>query len=744
MGRLALSKGEGWVRDDWKATHIVEATPHLHPLPFNKRRGEETPDGCAREFGDSVLTGLPVAHYSPLPTIEVDRTNMRKELTVRGLIIGIIITLVFTAANIYAGLKAALTFSTSIPAAVISMAILRNFRDASIQENNIVQTVASAAGTLSSIIFVLPGLIMIGYWTDFPFWTSFWICALGGILGVMYSIPLRRALVTNSDLPYPEGVACAEVLKVGSGGDSAAAHDVEHGRAGLLAVLWGSIVSAGFALIIETQIFASDVAQNFRVGRKGGVSGYDFSLSFLLFGIGHLVGLSVGIAMLIGALIGWGWGVPHYSGLAHDFTTPLAALARSAWSGKVRYIGAGAIGISAIWTLLKLGKPLITGLVSAMAASRARKAGKAETLPITERDMPIGIVGLVTVACMLPIGWLLGVFGNASGLGAHLPTLIIGGVVYIVLMSFFVSAVCGYMAGLIGSSNSPLSGVGILVVIGAALLLVIGVKPYIGPEAGTALIAFALFTTAVIFNVAAIANNNLQDLKTGQLVDATPWKQQLALVIGVLAGAVVIPPVLDLMNHTYGFAGAPGADPKRALPAPQAGLISSLAKGVIAADIDWSLIGIGALIGIGIVLLDEILARTTKHMRVPPLAVGLGIYLPTSSTLMIVVGAVAGWFYDRRADRTPRPEAAKQLGVLLASGLIVGEGIIAVVISLIKAFSSKPAPLALVGPDGVLAKSIPILANFEMAGIIIGGGTFIVIAFVLYRWVLRMSSARSA
>ena len=656
----------------------------------------------------------------------------RAELTIRGIIIGVVITLVFTAANVYAGLKAALTFSTSIPAAVISMAILRSFRNATIQENNIVQTVASAAGTLSSIIFVLPGLIMIGYWTDFPFWTSFWICALGGILGVMYSIPLRRALVTNSDLPYPEGVACAEVLKVGSG-DSAHAQDVEHGRAGLLAVLWGSIVSAGFALIIETQIFASDLAQNFRpFWKKDGVSGYDFSLSFLLLGIGHLVGLSVGIAMLIGALIGWGWGVPHYSALAPDLTAPLAALARSAWSGKVRYIGAGAIGVSAIWTLLKLAKPLISGLVSAMAASRARKAGQADTLPITERDIPIGIVGLVTLACMLPIGWLLGWFGSASGLGAHLPTLIIGGVVYIFLMSFFVSAVCGYMAGLIGSSNSPLSGIGILVVIGAALLLVIGVKPYVSPDSGKALIAFALFTTAVIFNVAAIANNNLQDLKTGQLVEATPWKQQVALVIGVIAGALVIPPVLDLMNHTYGFVGAPGADPNHALPAPQAGLISSLGKGVIAADIDWSLIGIGGAIGACIILLDEILARTTKHMRVPPLAVGLGIYLPTSSTLMIVVGAVVGWFYDRKADRTSRPEAAKQLGVLLASGLIVGEGIIAVVITVIRALSTKPAPLALVGP------------GFETVAIILGGVTFAALTFILYRWILRMSTARSA
>src|SRR5438552_1936530 len=310
---------------------------------------------------------------------------MRAELTIRGLIIGIVITLVLTAANVYCGLKAGLTFSTSIPAAVISMAILRGFRDASVQENNIVQTVASAAGTLSSIIFVLPGLIMIGWWTGFPFWISFLICALGGILGVMYSIPLRRALVTNSDLPYPEGVACAEMLKVGSG-DKANASEVEQGRAGLLAVLWGSIVSAVFAVIVATQLFAADVAQTFRIGRRGdSVSGYDFNLSFALFGVGHLVGLSVGIAMLVGALIGWGWGVPHYSQMAADLihsgvtNLPKAVMAAigsgeaskitgAAWSNYVRYVGAGAIGVSAIWTLLKLVKPVVQGLAGAMAA----------------------------------------------------------------------------------------------------------------------------------------------------------------------------------------------------------------------------------------------------------------------------------------------------------------------------------------------------------------------------------------
>jgi putative OPT family oligopeptide transporter len=330
---------------------------------------------------------------------------------------------------------------------------------------------------------------------------------------------------------------------------------------------------------------------------------------------------------------------------------------------------------------------------------------------------------------MLPIAGLLGYFGNISGLGGHLTTLIIGGVTYIVLMSFLVSAVTGYMAGLIGSSNSPLSGIGILVVIGAALLLVFGIKPYVAPDAGKALMAFALFTTAVIFSVAAIANNNLQDLKTGQLVDATPWKQQVALVIGVIAGALVIPPVLDLVNHAYGFVGAPGAELRpNPLPAPQAGLISSLAQGVISGEIDWSLIRTGGFIGVCIIVLDEILARTTRHMRVPPLAVGLGIYLPTQSTLMIVVGAVVGWFFDKQADRSRKPEATKQLGVLLASGLIVGEGLIGVVISALKAFSGKDAPLAVIG------------SGFATAGKIIGGLAFVAIVAVLYRWIWQLAN----
>ena len=649
----------------------------------------------------------------------------RAELTLRGLIIGIVITLVFTAANVFFGLKAGLTFATSIPAAVISMAILRAMKNATIQENNIVQTVASAAGTLSSIIFVLPGLIIVGWWTGFPFWISFGICAAGGILGVMYTIPLRRALVTDSDLPYPEGVACAEVLKVGAGEVAKGSDAVEAGSSGLMAVVVGSIVSAVFYIVVQTKIFASDLAQYFHIGNRGSASGYDFSLSFALFAVGHLVGLWVGIAMLFGAFIGWGWAVPHFTAL-HPAAGDVADVAQGAWNHYVRFVGAGTIGVAAIWTLAKLVKPVVSGLASAMAASRVRKAGKADTLPRTEQDMPIGIVGLIVLICMLPIAWLLGHFSVVSGLGSHTTLLVVGGVLFVLILSFLVSTVCGYMAGLIGSSNSPLSGIGILVVIIAALLLVAGVKSDLPVDSGKALVAFALFITSVVFAVAAIANNNLQDLKTGQLVDATPWRQQVALVIGVIAGAIVIPPVLDLLNHAYGFLGAPGVDPAHALPAPQAGLISALAQGVIQNNIDWSLITTGALIGVGIIILDAILGRTTTSVRLPPLAVGLGIYLPTSTTLMIVVGAIVGWYFDKRADRTPRAESTKQLGVLLASGMIVGESIIGVIVAAIVVFSGKPSPLALVGD------------SFDNAAIWIGTIAFAAVTFAMYRWITRL------
>ena len=661
-----------------------------------------------------------------MTTVPVEARKELKELTVRGVIIGVVITLLFTAANVFFGLKAGLTFSTSIPAAVISMAVLRGFKGMTIQENNIVQTVASAAGTLSSIIFVLPGLVMIGWWNHFPYWTSVSICALGGILGVMYSIPLRRALVTQSDLPYPEGVACAEVLKVG-GGAEAGKGAVEDARAGLRAIMAGSIISAAFAIVVATRVFASDLTRYFRFGTRGGVTGFDLFFSFALFGVGHLIGLWVGVAMGVGALIAWLWGVPHYAALSGAHLAP-AALAQATWSHQVRFVGAGTILIAAVWTLAKLVKPVYGGLLSALAASHARRAGGGQAvLPRTERDIPIGIVAALTVVCLVPIAVLLANFQSNGALNGHMALLAIGGLLYVALMSFFVSAVCGYMAGLIGSSNSPLSGIGILAVIGAALLLVFGVRSTVPVSAQPALVAYALFVTSVVFAVATIANNNLQDLKTGQLVDATPWKQQVALVIGVIAGAAIIPPILDLLNHAYGFAGGIGPLRSHPLPAPQAGLISALAQGVLQNNVDWGLIEVGIGIGVVMIIIDEFLRRSTRSVHLSPLAVGLGMYLPTQSTLVVVVGAIVGWYYDRLADRRTNPAGVKQLGVLLASGLIVGEGLLGVLIAAMVAFSGKDFPLSLVGDE------------FAGGGaVILGTAAFITTVVVMYRWVAHL------
>ena len=650
------------------------------------------------------------------------------ELTLRGVVLGFLITLLFTAANVYFGLKAGLTFATSIPAAVISMALLRYARGVTIQENNIVQTVASAAGAISSIIFVLPGLVMVGWWTGFPYVTCVIICALGGVLGVTYSIPLRRALVTTSDLPYPEGVACAEVLKVGAGGEGAAAEN----RAGLLAIVWGGIASAAFQVVIAMQLFAADVVGYFRLSRSSNAAtGADFGLSLALLAVGHLVGLWVGVAMLVGVLISWAGAVPYLTSLLpFDAAADVTKVPDVVWRKQVRFVGAGAIAVAAVWTLIKLVQPVAGGLASAMAAARVRKSGQGASLPRTEQDLPIGWVAGVTLACLVPVGWLLADMTAGAGLGSATVILVAGGVAFIALMSFFVAAVCGYMAGLIGSSNSPLSGVGIIVVISAALLVAIGVKPMLPAGAGPALVAFTLFVTAVIIAAATVANDNLQDLKTGQLVDATPWKQQVALAIGTVAGALVIPPVLDLLQKAYGFAGAPGATAK-ALAAPQAALISALAKGVLGGDLDWNLLGKGALLGVALVVIDEVIKRTRKpgsHAQLPPLAVGLGIYLPMATTLMVVVGAFVGHAWERHADTTKRPASAKQLGVLLASGMIVGEGLFGVAIAALTVFSGKDAPLAVVGD------------SFGGTALWLGGIGFVLATFALYRWLSRLSA----
>jgi putative OPT family oligopeptide transporter len=610
------------------------------------------------------------------------------ELTFRGIVLGGLITLIFTAANVYLGLKVGITFATSIPAAVISMALLRFVPRSTILENNIVQTIASAAGTLSAIIFVLPGLVLVGWWQGFPYWTTAAVCAVGGILGVMFSVPLRRALVTGSDLPYPEGVAAAEVLKVGAGSREG---DAENMR-GLKAIIISSILSALFALLAAMKLVAAEMARTFKLGTAS-ASGVFTSWSMALIGVGHLVGISVGAAMLLGMLVSWGILVPW---LTTGDTGALDAVVNTAFRSEVRFIGAGAIGVAAIWTLLKILRPILSGITSAIAASRARQGG--ETLDITERDLPIGVVGGVSVAMLFPIALLLWLFAQGGPVADNAVPVIAGSLVFVVVIGIIIAAVCGYMAGLIGASNSPVSGVGILAVLVASLML----AAYFGrgndAASTSALVAYALFATAIVFSVATISNDNLQDLKTGQLVGATPWKQQLALIFGVIFGSLVIPPVLDLLNLAFGFQGAPGEVREGALAAPQAALISALATGVLGGDINWNLIGLGAILGVGAVILDEVL-RATGKMRLPPLGIGMGMYLPMALTLLIPIGAAVGWFYNRWAARQQNAEFAERMGVLAATGLIVGESLFGVTFAGIVAATGSDAPLAVVGEE---------------------------------------------
>ncbi len=655
-----------------------------------------------------------------------------RELTLRGVILGALITVVFTAANIYLGLKVGITVASSIPAAVISMAALRLVKGSNILENNIVQTIASAAGTLSSIIFVLPGLVMVGYWTGFPFWQSAGICAIGGTLGVMFTVPLRRAMVVDSDLPYPEGVAAAEILEVGSAGSDVVRSP---GEPGLWDLTIGGLISAAFSVISSGfAILATEVNGIFRVGSF--VTGIGAQTSLALVGVGYLVGITVGIAMFVGVVIAWGVAVPT---LFHLIPAPAGMDYRehadALFHKDVRLIGAGAIGVAAIWTLIKLAAPMAKGVKAAMAAVTAARSGQDAALPSTERDLRFDYVVGTSLFLALPLAGILAWFISESGVfsGGIVWVLVITGTIFSFIVGFIVATACGYMAGLIGSSNSPVSGIGILAVVSAGLLLAVLLGQGLDQAAvQKEAIAICLFVTAVVLAIATISNNNLQDLKTGQIVGATPAKQQIALVIGVVVGAIVIPPILEFVYQAYGFAGTfphPGMDPAKALGAPQATLMSTLATGILSGKLDWSMILTGMGVGVVLVVVDEVLKRFTR-LQLPPLAVGLGIYLPSAVTTPVTIGAVVGWLADRRlkarAAAAGQPfeayaELPRRRGTLVSSGLIVGESLVGVVLAGLIGFTDNQNVIALVGKD------------FAPTAMWLGGIVFLLACFDLYR-----------
>ena len=659
------------------------------------------------------------------------------EITVRGILLGIFITLLFTASQVYMGLKVGLTFATSIPAAVISMALLRAFKTATIQENNIVQTIASSAGTLSSVVFTLPGLLILGWWSHLPFLTTFMACTVGGVLGVMYTMPLRRALVTNSDLPYPEGTAAAEVLKVGTSSREGAAE----GSAGLWAVILGGISSAIYAAAAVSTWMAGEISKYFKFGKAGGATGMAGSSSLALIGAGHLMGITVGVAMGTGLFIAWGLLMPFLTQFVFDASLPFhiatahpdPAQSAAAYTGairgtQVRFIGAGVIGVAALWAIGKLVVPVWGGLMSALEAQRKRKEGTLD-LPRSEHDMPVWIVGLVVLLSTIPAAWLLADFmGKGSALAAIGTPLIIAGIAYIIIAGLLAAAVCGYMAGLIGASNSPVSGVAILAVLGFAIIAGLIGHSMTGDNVQQALVAYCMMVTTVVLAVAVIGNDNLQDLKTGQLVDATPWKQQLALIIGVLAGAAVIPWTLNMLHDVYGFLGEPATHhalkPDAALEAPQAGLISTLAKGAIGGKLPTAYLLVGAVIGCILVAIDETLRKVSKgKFALPPLGVGLAVYLPPAVTSPVVVGAVFGWIFEKMIARSKGREIASRLATLVASGFIVGESLLNVVYASLVSLTQDP---------NVVSKYVKPLS--EGPGMIVALVAALAIVIFLYIW----------
>ncbi|WP_118812253.1 OPT family oligopeptide transporter [Neisseria lactamica] len=657
-----------------------------------------------------------------------------RELTLRGMILGALITVIFTASNVYLGLKVGLTFASSIPAAVISMAVLKFFKGSNILENNMVQTQASAAGTLSTIIFVLPGLLMAGYWSGFPFWQTTLLCVAGGILGVIFTIPLRYAMVVKSDLPYPEGVAAAEILKVGGHEEG----DNRQGGSGIKELAAGGALAGLMSFCAGgLRVIADSASYWFKSGTAIFQLPMGFSLALL--GAGYLVGLTGGIAILLGISIAWGIAVPYFSShIPQPSDMEMAAFAMKLWKEKVRFIGAGTIGIAAVWTLLMLLKPMVEG----MRMSFKSFGGGAPATERAEQDLSPKAMIFWVLSMMFILGVSFYHFiGDLHITGGMAWLLVVVCTLLASVIGFLVAAACGYMAGLVGSSSSPISGVGIvsIVVISLVLLLVGESGGLMADEANRKfLLALTLFCGSAVICVASISNDNLQDLKTGYLLKATPWRQQVALIIGCIVGALVISPVLELLYEAYGFTGAmprEGMDAAQALAAPQATLMTTIASGIFAHNLEWVYIFTGIAIGAVLIAADLVLKKSSGgKLALPVLAVGMGIYLPPSVNMPIVAGAVLAavlkHIIGKKAEnREGRLKNADRIGTLFAAGLIVGESLIGVIMAFIIAFSVTNG-----GSDAPLALT---LQNWDAAASWLGLAFFVTGMIIFARRVLK-------
>jgi len=603
------------------------------------------------------------------------------EITIKALVLGVILSAVLAGANAYLGLMAGMTVSASIPAAVISMAVLRMFRRSNILENNIVQTAASAGESLAAgVIFTMPALIMLGAWTDFNYWQTTVIAALGGLLGVLFTVPLRRALIVEAKLKYPEGVATAEVLEVG-----------QKGGGGVGSIIAGAAVGALFK-VGQTGLGlwrgTIEAARWF-----GGSIGYaGTALSPALVGVGYIVGIGIAVLVFIGGALNWYGAIPMMTDghevFIHGGNLVAAAdhaadYAHHIWSTQTRYIGVGAMIVGGLWAVIRLWPSLLRGVRSGLNAHWAARQDGAGAPDRTERDVPMRWIGWAMIASVVPLFFVFRHVADSTAIAAVMAVVMLAG-------GFLFSAVASYMAGVVGSSNNPISGVTIATILSAAMLLwALGMDTVAGPTA-------AIMIGAVVCCAAAIGGDNLQDLKTGQLVGATPWKQQVMQVVGVLAAAVVIAPVLSLLLNAYGIGAETRAHPN-SLEAPQAALMASIARGVFTWNLPWGMIAIGMGIAVVVIVTDLMLVCCRIPFHTPVLAVAVGIYLPLELGMAILGGGLISLAVSRArraAGGRKSAAAAHGGGVLFAAGLITGEALLGILLAI---------PIVIAGGDNPLA-----------------------------------------
>ena len=602
----------------------------------------------------------------------IPASTILPEITVKAVVLSVILAAVLAAANAYLGLFAGMTVSASIPAAVVSMTVLRWFQRSNILENNIVQTAASSGEALAAgVIFTIPGLLLLGAWTSFDYWRTTLLALVGGLLGVLFTIPLRRALILEAKLRFPEGVATAEVLKAGARGASdLSAEAVARSSSGLRRLLTAAAIG-GLVKLGESgcRLWSESLEGAGALGRTvvyGGVN-----LSPALIAVGYIVGLNIATVVFLGGALGWLVLLPVLgvmTGLPDGASAPAAA--RFIWSSQVRYVGIGAMLVGGIWTLTRLRAPIAASLRQLWSLSGRggdRPASSTTEILRTDRDAPLPWLLVPLVVCLLSMAWLY-----QPVVGSTPVAILMMGIMAVA--AFLFASVAAYMAGLVGSSSNPVSGVTIATILGAALLLVLvlGAGHPTGPAA-------TLLIGAVVCCAAAMGGDNLQDLKTGQLVGATPWKQQIMQVIGVLAGAVVLAPVLSLLQAKYGI-GDVTADHPHPLSAPQAMLMAGLATGVFGGKLPWSLVGLGALLGVGIILWDERLRVRGAAWRLPVLAVALGIYLPLKLSAAIFLGGLVAEMVRRRTGGSA--DESGQAGLLAAAGLVTGEALMGIGLAL--------------------------------------------------------------